>query len=156
MSSSEVRINLFHGDRLEYRFCSPSWRQTRRPVPLAEVLAQVEAVDPRRCQHLLLGEGPLAHPDFDAVLARCQARGIRGVAVETDGRALAPDGVLASLKERGVEKLFVVCGGARRSVHEQTMMDEGCYLEAMEGLTRAAASGLGLYIIVPVLRKPSW
>ena len=152
MASSEVRINLFHGDRLEYRFCTPSWRQTRRAVPLAEVLAQVEAVDPRRCQRLLLGESPIDHPGFDAILARCKERGIRGVAVETDGRPLAREALLASLKERGVERLFVVCGGARRSVHEQTMMDEGCYLEAMEGLKRAAASGMDLYLVVPVLR----
>lgn len=152
MASSEVRINLFHGDRLEYRFCTPSWRQTRRPVALAEVLAAVDAVDPRRCQRLLLGESPLAHPDLDAVLARCRERGIRGVSVETDGRPLAREGALESLKARGVEKLFVVCGGARRAVHERAMMDDGCYLEAMEGLRRAAASGLALYVVVPVLR----
>ncbi len=151
MASSEVRINLFHGDRLEYRFCTPTWRQTRSAVPLAEVLQQVEAVDARRCQRLLLGESALAHPDFDRILARCVERELKGIAVETDGRPLTAER-LASLKERGVEKLFVVCGGARRSVHEQTMQDPGCFMEAMDGLKRAAASGLALYVIVPVLR----
>ncbi len=152
MASSEVRINLFQGDRLAYRFCTPDWRASRAQVPLAAVLAQVDAVDATRCQQLVLGEAPLDHPDLDAVLARCRERGLRGLTVETDGRPLARDGVLEGLRARGVTKVFVVCGGARRSVHEQTMMDEGCYLEAMEGLKRAAASPLDLYVVVPVIR----
>ncbi|MEZ4409259.1 MAG: radical SAM protein [Polyangiales bacterium] len=152
MSGSEVRINLFHGDRLEYRFCSPAWRQTRRAAEWEELVAQVEAVDARRCQRLLLGESPLSHPRFDDLLALCREKGIRGVSVETDARPLAHEGVLEGLKAKGVEKLFVVVGGARRRVYEAALQDDGGFAEAMEGLRRAAASGLDLYVVIPLLK----
>ena len=41
------------------------WRASRAQVPLAAVLAQVDAVDATRCQQLVLGEAPLDHPDLD-------------------------------------------------------------------------------------------
>jgi len=142
MSSTEVRLSFCSADRLEYRFCSPSWRGARSPVALAELLATVEALDPKRVRRLLLADAPLAHPDFDAVAAALRARGLSHVALETTGDALAIDGALDRVRAAGVEKLFVVCGGIRRRVYESVMRDEGGFTAAMEGLRRAAASGV--------------
>ncbi|MFO0629330.1 MAG: radical SAM protein [Polyangiales bacterium] len=152
MSGSEVRLNLFHGDRLEYRFCTPQWRATRRPAPWRELLAALDDVDPKRCQRLLLGESPLEHPELHALLDVCRARGIAHLAVETDPASLAPDGVVEDLAARGVEKLFVVSGGLRRRVHEQVLQAPGTFDDAMRGLRRAAAGAPQLYVVVPVLR----
>lgn len=152
MSGSEVRLNLFHGDRLEYRFCTPQWRSTRHPVSWRELVAALDDVDPKRCQRLLLGESPLEHPQFHALLDACRERGIGHLAVETDGASLAADGVVDDLAARGVEKLFVVCPGLRRRVHEQAMQSPGCFDDAMRGLRRAALGAPQLYVVVPVLR----
>lgn len=152
MSSTEVRLSFCSADRLEYRFCSPSWRGARSPVALAELLATVEALDPKRVRRLLLADAPLAHPDFDAVAAALRARGLSHVALETTGDALAIDGALDRVRAAGVEKLFVVCGGIRRRVYESVMRDEGGFTAAMEGLRRAAASGVALYLVAPVMR----
>lgn len=152
MSGSEVRLNLFYGDRLEYRFCTPQWRSTRHPVAWRDLVAALDDVDPKRCQRLLLGESPLEHPQFHALLDACRERGIGHLAVETDGASLAAEGVVDDLAARGVEKLFVVCPGLRRRVHEQVMQSPGCFDDAMRGLRRAALGAPQLYVVVPVLR----
>lgn len=152
MSGSEVRINLFHGDRLEYRFCSPSWRQSRQAVPWPALVEALDTVDPRRCQRLLLGESPLSHPRFDDFVALCRERKIKGLSIETDAPALAQEGVLEELKTKGIEKIFAVVGGARRRVYDAAMQTDGDFASAMEGLRRAAKSTLELYVVVPLLR----
>ena len=147
----EARLGLFAGDRLEYRFCSPGWRKTRRPVPLAVLLEQARAVDPRQCRRLIFGDTPLAHPDFAALVSECRALGLQHFALETDGRPLARPGVVEALVEQGFEKVFVVAGGMRKRVHETVMQDEG-FVEAIEGLRRVAMSTLELYVVAPILR----
>jgi MoaA/NifB/PqqE/SkfB family radical SAM enzyme len=152
MHSSEVRLNLFHGAPLEYRFASPRWRQAQRPATWDSLLTALAAVNPRRCRRLLFGDGPLAHPRFFELVAEARARSIPGLAVETDGRSLAADGVVDRLAEAGVEKVFAVLGGGRPRVHDQVMQDPGAFLEAIEGVRRVAASTLELYVVMPVTR----
>jgi hypothetical protein len=152
MHSSEVRLNLFHGAPLEYRFASPRWRQAQRPATWDSLLTALAAVNPRRCRRLLFGDGPLAHPRFFELVAEARARVDPGLAVETDGRSLAADGVVERLAEAGVEKVFAVLGGGRPRVHDQVMQDPGAFLEAIEGVRRVAASKLELYVVMPVTR----
>lgn len=152
MSSTEARLTFFTGDRLEYRFCTPSWRASRAAVPRASLLASLDALDPARVKRLLLADDPLAHPDFDEVAEALRRKGFRNVSLETDAPSLAVDGALDRARAAGVEKLFVVCGGIRRRVFEHVMSDPGSFPAAVEGLRRAAASALPLYVTVPVLR----
>lgn len=147
----EARLGLFSGDRLEYRFCNPGWQRTRRPVPLAALVEQARAVDPRQCRRLIFGDTPLAHPDFAALVSACRDLGLPHFALETDGRPLARPGVVEALVEQGFEKVFVVAGGMRKRVHEAVMADEG-FVEAFEGLRRVAGSPLELYVVAPLLR----
>ncbi|MFM7296656.1 MAG: radical SAM protein [Planctomycetota bacterium] len=152
MHSSEARLSLFHGAPLEYRFASPRWRQSLRPAVWESLAAGLAAVNPRRCRRLVFGDGPLAHPRFFELLAEARTRQIPGISVETDGRALAADGVIDRLVEAGVEKVFVVLGGGRPKVHDQVMQDPGAFVEAIEGTRRAASSRLELYVVMPVIR----
>jgi len=152
MDSSEVRLNLFHGAPLEYRFASPRWRQSVRPAAWESLVAGVASVNPRRCRRLLFGDGPLAHPRFFELVAEARARKIPGLSVESDGRSLAADGVVERLAEAGVEKVFAVLGGGRPKVHDQVMQDPGAFAEAIEGVRRVAASKLELYVVMPALR----
>src|SRR5437879_1415750 len=146
----EVRLSLFQGDRLEYRFCSPQWRRRRRPVPKDQILELARAADPKRCQRVIFGDAPLAHPDFAALVRECRALGLGHFALETDGKPLARPGVVEMLADEGFEKVFVVCGGIRKRVYETVMQDDG-FVEAFEGIRRVAASPLGLYVVAPVL-----
>lgn len=147
----EARLGLFSGDRLEYRFCSPGWKKAQRAVPLATLVEQARAIDPRQCRRLTFGDTPLAHPDFAALVAECRALGLRHFALETDGRPLAKPGVVEALIEQGFEKVFVVAGGIRKRVHETVLQDDG-FVEAIEGLRRVATSALDLYVVAPILK----
>jgi MoaA/NifB/PqqE/SkfB family radical SAM enzyme len=152
MHGSEVRLNLFRGDALEYRFSAPRWRQTATPIPWDELADAVRAIDPRRCRRLLFGDGPLAHPRFSDLVALAKERGVGPLAVETDAPPLARDGALEALVSSGIEKVFAVVGGGRPRVHEQVMHDPGSFAPSIEGLRRAAASKLELYVVMPALR----
>jgi MoaA/NifB/PqqE/SkfB family radical SAM enzyme len=152
MHSSEVRLNLFHGAPLEYRFASPRWRQAQRPATWDALVAALDTVSPKRCRRLLFGDGPLAHPRFFDLVAEARARGVTGLAVEADGRSLAVPGVVERLAEAGVEKVFAVLGGGRPRVHDQVMQDPGAFEEAIAAVRRVAASTLELYVVMPVLR----
>ncbi|MEZ4393703.1 MAG: radical SAM protein [Polyangiales bacterium] len=152
MSGTEARLTFFTGDRLEYRFCTPSWRDSRAPVPVESLLAEVDALDPARLKRLLLADGPLDHPGFERVSEALRRKGIQHVSAECDAPSLAREGALERLREAGVEKVFTVCGGIRKRVHEHVMADPEGFLPAMEGLRRAAASGIPLYVSVPVLK----
>lgn len=152
MSSTEARLTFFTGDRLEYRFCTPSWRASRAPVPRASLRASLDALDPARVKRLLLADGPLDHPHFDEIAGLLRDRGFRHVTLETDAPALAREGALARAQAAGVEGIFAVCGGIRRRVYEHVMADPGSFGPAMEGLRRAAEGPIPLYVIAPVLR----
>jgi organic radical activating enzyme len=147
----EARLGLCAGDPLDYRFCTPGWRRSQQPVPLATLLEQARAVDPRQCRRLVFGDAPLAHPDFAALVAACRELGLQHFALETDGRPLARPGVVESLVEQGFEKIFVMAGGIRKPVYEAVMADDG-FVEAIEGTRRAATSPLDLYVVAPVLQ----
>jgi len=146
----EARLALFSGDRLLVRFCSPGWRKALRPVPLAALIEQACALDPRECRRVIFGDAPLAHPDFAELVRACRDLGLQHFALETDGRPLAQPGVVESLVELGFEKVFVVAGGIRKRVHETVLQDEG-FVEAIEGLRRVAKSVLELYVVAPIL-----
>jgi MoaA/NifB/PqqE/SkfB family radical SAM enzyme len=150
--STEVRLVFHQGDRLAYRFCTPAWRLERQRVAPEALLAAVEAVDPGRCRRFTLAEGALAHPALGAVLGRLRARGLQRLTLETDGRPLAREGVLAGLQRAGVDTLFLYVGGRSKRIHEQVLQDPGGFEAATLGLERALASGLGVYLVVPVLR----
>lgn len=152
MSGTEARLTFHTGDRLEYRFCTPSWRASRAPVPTEDLLAQVAALDPARLKRLLLADGPLDHHGFDEVSNALRERGIGHIAAECDAPSLARDGAVERLRRAGVERVFTVCGGIRRRVYETVMAEPEGFLPAMEGLRRVAASGLPLYVTAPVLR----
>ena len=152
MHGSEVRLNLFDHAPLEYRFSSPRWRSSVRPVPWEALVASVRAVDPRRCQRMLFTDSPLAHPRFFELVAEARARGIGNLAIITDAPPLAAAGTLEALAEAGIEKVFAVVGGGRPRVHEQVMHDVGSFAESIEGIRRTAASKLELYVVMPVLR----
>ncbi len=152
MSGTEARLTFHTGDRLEYRFCTPGWRAARERVPTRDLLAQVDALDPARLKRLLLADGPLDHPDFDTVANALQRKGISNISAECDAPSLGRAGALDRLRAAGVERVFTVCGGIRRRVHEHVMADPDGFLLAMEGLRAAAASPLPLYVTVPVLR----
>lgn len=152
MDSAEVRLNLFHGAPLEYRFASPRWRQSIRPAAWESLAAGVDAINPRRCRRLLFGEGPLAHPRFFELVTAARTRGIRGLSVESDGQALAADGVVEALEAACIEKVFVVLGGGRPGVHDRVMQDPGSFAGALDGVRRVVASKLELYVVMPVLR----
>ncbi len=152
MHGSEVRLNLFHGAPLEYRFASPRWRQAARPAAWDELVEAVRAVDPKRCRRLLFSDSPLAHPRFFDLLEEARARGIGNLAVETDAPPLARPGALDALANAGVERVFAVVGGGRPKVHDQVMQDAGSFAEAIEGLRAAASSPVALYAVMPVVR----
>ncbi len=152
MHGSEVRLDLFHGAPLEYRFAAPRWRQTQRPADWGELVAALEAVDPKRCRRLLFGDGPLAHPRFFELAYAARNRGIARTAVETDAPALLRDRALDRLAEAGVEKVFAVVGGGRPRVHDQVMQDAGSFADSVEALRRAARAEVELYVVMPVLR----
>lgn len=152
MSGTEARLTFFTGDRLEYRFCTPAWRASRAEVPTSSLLAAVEALDAARLKRLLLADSPLDHPDFDAVIEALRRKGIEHISLESDAPALARDGAIERLRAAGVEKVFTVCGGIRKRVHEHVMADPEGFLPAMEGMRRVAASGLPLYVSVPTLK----
>jgi len=152
MSSTEARLTFFTGDRLEYRFCTPAWRASRAPVPRASLLAEVAALEPARLKRLLLADGPLDHPDFEEVAEALRRRGIGDIALETDAPALAREGAVERLRAAGVARVFTVLGGIRKRVHEHAMAEPEGFVPALEGVRRAAASGLPLYVSVPVLR----
>lgn len=152
MYSAEVRLNLFHGAPLEYRFSQPRWRHSLRPATWESLVAGLTAIHPRRCRRLVFGEGPLAYPRFFELLAEARRREIPGLSMETEGGALASDGTVERLEEAGVEKVFVVLGGGRPGVHDRVMQDPGSFSEAIKGVRRAAASKLELYVVMPVVR----
>lgn len=152
MSSTEARLSFSSGDRVEFRFCSPSWRASRRLTPTTQLRATLDGFDPARVRRLLLADAPLEHPDFDAIAALIRARGFAHVELETTGELLAVDGALDRVRAAGVEKLFVVCGGMRRRVHEHVMQNDESFVASMEGLRRAAASDIPLYVVLPLLR----
>ena len=152
MQGSEVRLNLFHGAPLEYRFASPHWREALRPVPWEELSRALAEVNPRRCRRLLFGDAPIAHPRFFDLVAEARARGVQHLAVETDGRALAEPGIVDRLVAAGIEKVFVVVGGGRPKVHDQVMQDVGAFAPTIEALRAVVASPLELYVVMPVLR----
>jgi MoaA/NifB/PqqE/SkfB family radical SAM enzyme len=148
------RLVFFQGDHIEYRFCSPRWRQSRRPV-LLEVLKQdLARIDPRRCQRLVLSGGnPPEHPDFPTVLAQCRERGFSTIALETDGTGLEAHGAVESLVDSGLEQVFFICGGHRDESHRLVLQDERPVREVLAVLRRLAATSLETYVVVPVVRE---
>jgi MoaA/NifB/PqqE/SkfB family radical SAM enzyme len=149
--STEARLALMAGDRLEYRFCSPEPARGRQPVPLETLLEQARAIDVRRCRRLTFGDAPLSHPDFFTLARACQELGLGRFAIETDGSPLAEASVVERLEASGVETVFVITGGMRRRIYETVMRDHD-FARAVEGIQRTAASKMRVYVVVPVLR----
>lgn len=147
----EASLALFTGDAAEYRFCNPGWRAARREVPLHALVEQARAIDPERCRRVTFRHAPLAHRSFGALVRECRALGLSGLELESDGAALAAPGAVESLVEQGFEKVFVIAGGIRQRVHEAVMRDQGL-VESLEGIRRASASALDVYVVVPLLR----
>jgi MoaA/NifB/PqqE/SkfB family radical SAM enzyme len=148
----EVRLHLFNGDRLDYRFASPSWRQAREMVPLDVLLARAAEIDAARCQRLVFAGGsPLQHPHFDELVARCREMGLANFALETDGAPLAKPGVVDSLRAQGFHQICVVAPSVRERVYDAMMHEPGTCADALAGIRRASESGdCKLYLIVPV------
>ncbi len=147
----QAQLGLFEGDPIEHRFYNPSWRKTRRPVPLPALLEKARAIDPAECRRLTFRDAPLAHPDFAALVKECRALGLSGLEVETDGVPLASAGAVEALAEQGFETVFVFAAGLRRPVHDAVMRDDA-FAEAFEGLRLAAASTLRVYVVAPLLK----
>jgi MoaA/NifB/PqqE/SkfB family radical SAM enzyme len=152
---NQATLFLFQGS-LEYRFCSPEWRD-RVPVQRRELAAQLRALDPERCQRLVLsGDSPLAHPDFVAIATACRERGFRRIALETDAPPMARRGATALCARLGIGEIVLTLAGLREDVHDTVLQDRGSLPRALEGLARAVAAadrgGPRIYLVVPMLR----
>ncbi|HZU85823.1 MAG TPA: radical SAM protein [Polyangiaceae bacterium] len=149
----EVRLNLFNGDRLDYRFASPGWRRSREAVPLDGLAARAAEIDARTCQRLVFAGGsPLEHPRFDDLVARCRELGLANFALETDGKSLARPGVVESLCEKGFHQICVVLPSVRERIHDAMTHEPGTLEAALEGVRRASLGSAKLYLIVPIAR----
>jgi hypothetical protein len=101
MSSTEVRLSFCSADRLEYRFCSPSWRGARSPVALAELLAAVEALD-RLLEADALERGPQLGVGVGARAERVCRVEVRAQRARENGRLLRDDGERAAQRAQRV------------------------------------------------------
>ncbi len=148
----EQKLVLFESS-LPYRFCQAQWARGLTPVPLDKLLGQVSGIDVAKCQRLVFAGGsPLAHPDFERVVAACRDAGLAHFSLETDGMSLAREGAVEHLVSLGFEQVSVVVGGIREKVYEFVMQETGAFREAMQGIRKASLSALKLYLVVPVLR----
>ena len=120
---TEVRLGLFDHDRLEYRFCTPHWRDARRAASLDALVSRARDVDPERCRRLTFADAPLAHPQFWDLVDECRRLGLAHFELETDGAPLTAE-TLGRLEEAGFERVFVIAGGMRQRVYETVMRDE--------------------------------
>lgn len=157
MPVNEARLTVFPGS-LEYRF---AWggRGTPAPVPAEEILADLQGMDLRRCQRIVLAGGsPLAHPDFVELAKVSGTLGVPRLGLETDAGPLARKGMPKLLERLGFTELFAVLGGLREEVHAAVLGGTGPVETALGGLESALAyaregSGPRVYMIVPLLRS---
>ncbi len=149
----EVRVLLFRRDRLDARFASPRWRESREPVALDSIETSLGAIDRATDRVILCGGSPLEHPDFDAVLAKAAALGFKALALETDAAPLADRTRLDSLVARGISELFVYVGGASAEVHEHVLATPGSFAAHLDGLRNVAAAGVRHHIVIPLARR---
>ncbi len=149
----ELRLML-HADTLAYRFCNPRQRADAEPAPARDVLAKLEAADRRHVQRVTLAGGaPLAHPDLEAIVARCRELALPRIGLELDGASLAAPGALDRVERLGIDELFVVVGALREKVHDLVMGERGTFKAAFVGLHAALQrQALRTYLVVPVLR----
>lgn len=151
MSGTEARLSFSSGDRIDLRFSAPSWRESRRFLPAAQIREVLDGFDPARVRRLLLADSALEHPDYERLAEAVRAKGFPRVELETSAEALAPDDAIERVRAAGVVRVIALCGGIRRRVHEHVMQSPDGFMAAMEGLRRVAASDLPLYVAIPVL-----
>jgi MoaA/NifB/PqqE/SkfB family radical SAM enzyme len=156
VASFHERVPLFERDRLEHRFWSPAWASERLRVSEDTLRARIAALDPGRTQRVTLAGGrPSDHGALLELIALVRKTGIERIGVETDGRALADEKVVAALCAAGVTELFVYVGGVRKRVHETVMNDPGGREDALRGLVHAIKSSASTYVVVPLIRWTS-
>lgn len=144
---------LFRRDRLETRFASPRWRETREPVPREAVLDQLRNVDKARCARVIFSGGaPLEHPHFDAILEEASQLGFHRLSLETEPSPLSDKALLDSLVDRGFAEFIVHLGGLSEAVHERALSAPGTYAQALRGLQNLAVSQARCEAVLPLLK----
>jgi len=85
----------------------------------------------------ITGPDPGACRDLEAIVARVRALGFERVAIVTNGRGLARDGVARALVRAGVTRFELSIHGGRAEVHDAATRRSGSFAGAMAGLRAA-------------------
>ena len=107
MSGTEARLSFSSGDRIDLRFSAPSWRESRRFLPAAQIREVLDGFDPARVRRLLLADSALEHPDYERLAEAVRAKGFPRVELETSAEALAPDDAIERVRAAGVVRVIV-------------------------------------------------
>jgi AdoMet-dependent heme synthase len=100
---------------------------------------------------VISGGEPLMRPDIFDIAAYGTQRGLR-VAVSPNGTLLTAEAV-ASLIKAGVKRISVSIDGSTAARHDAVRGVPGAFDEAMAGLARCRAAGLGFQLNTTVMRQ---
>lgn len=151
-----VRVPVFTGDDLIYRFCSERGVSARIATPFEDLEAQVRALDCERPPTITFaGSDPLEHDDFPRLLELCDDLGLKRRRLVTDGFGLAHDVVVEHLEERGLDEVLVVLPTADPDRYVKVMRSRRRYEGCLAGLVKAADSGLRTWVVLPLVHSSS-
>ena len=85
-------------------------------------------------------------------LAAAREAGYEAITVRTHGSALATEGVAATLRRRGVERVEVTLLAATDARHDQLTGRPGSLRAVAAGIKAAARAGLAVTVAIPLLR----
>lgn len=99
------------------------------------------------------GGEPSLVAELPGLVAEARAAGFRRVGLQTNGGALAADGVLATLAEAGLTDLHVSLHGATAAPHDHVVGRAGAFDQLLASIGSATSAGLDVVATTVVVRS---
>jgi len=133
-------------------FCDRQWTRDGADRPAEEILTDAPISELSGMRAVLGGGEPTLHPQLPAILEGLRERGVRKIAMRSNGAWASREGPVRFLKQKGLSEVTLLFVSHKPEVFDRLTRKKGAYDAVVKGIENLRAARVKISLRIPLIK----